>query len=246
MTLRLDDLQNGYHLWQDPEGFCFGIDAVLLAHYTQLRKHDRVLDMGCGNGIIPVLLTRYAPEDVHVTGLEIQDGAFALAQKNVVHNKLEDRITIRQGDLKTAGTTFGDGAFHVVTCNPPYWKKGSGYVSDGSALAIARHEILCDLEDVITSAAKVLKSKGRFFMIHSPERIPEMIRHMAKCHLEMKTMRLIHPYADKAPTMVLIGAVKGGNPGLKVEKPLVVYEPDGTYTPEVLAIYGKDGQNEKN
>lgn len=240
MTLRLDDLQNGYQLWQDPEGFCFGIDAVLLAHYVFLRQRDSVLDMGCGNGVIPILMNKKAPKGVRITGLEIQEKAAGLARKNVAFNHLEDKIFIRTGDLNEADSIFGRQVFQVVSCNPPYWKRGSGYVSREDARAIARHEILCDLEGVIRSAAAVLKTSGRFYMIHSPERIPEMIRYMTEQGLEMKTMRLVYPYADKEPTMVLIGAVKGGKPGLKAEKPLIVYNRDGSYTEEILRIYGKD------
>lgn len=240
MSLRLDDLQNGYYLWQNPKGFCFGIDAVLLAHYVRLREADRVLDMGCGNGVIPILMCARAPAGVSITGIEIQEEAAELAEKNIRYNHLEEKIAIYQGDLNEAKDIFGSQTFNAVTCNPPYWKKGSGYVSLGDARAIARHEIYCNLEGVIRAAAAVLKTNGRLAMIHSPERIPEMIRHLAGCGMAMKRMRLIYPYADKEPTMVLIEAVKGGKEGLKVESPLIIYEAEGCYTEEVLKIYGKE------
>lgn len=240
MTLRLDDLQNGYHLWQDPEAFCFGVDAVLLAHYAKLKIGDKVLDMGCGNGVVPIIMQKDAPEGVHLTGLEIQEAAAALARKNVEYNGLQADIDIVDGDLNEAETLFGRAAFQVVTCNPPYWKRGGAIVSTGDAKAIARHEILCDLAGVIRSAGQVLKTGGRFYMIHSPERIPEMIRHMAKNGMEMKTMRMVYPYVDKAPTMVLIEAIKGGRSGLKVEKPLIIHETPEKYTREIYEIYGKE------
>lgn len=235
---RLDDLQNGYYIWQDPEGFCFGIDAVLLAHYARLRRHDKVLDMCSGNGVIPILMTKEAPEGVTITGLEIQDAPYALACDSVSYNRLDDVIAMTQGDIKEASRLFGDASFNVVTCNPPYRKVGCGKISIGETKAIARHEVLCTLEDVIAAASRVLKSSGRFYMVHLPERLQEICESMARHHLALKAMRFVCPTVGAEPTLVLLEAVKGGKMGLHAEAPLIVYDSCGRYTAEALAFYG--------
>lgn len=235
---RLDDLQNGYEIIQDSKDFCFGIDAVLLAWFAKVRPKEQVLDMCCGTGIVPILLKARNPLGRY-TGLEIQEKSVALAKRSVAYNRLEDSISIVKGDIKEAAARFGAASFHAVTCNPPYMTGKHGLLNANESKAIARHEILCTLDDVISQAAKVLTEKGRFYMIHRPFRLAEIMSVMTRYRLEPKRMRLVHPYGDKEPNLVLIEGLRGGNARIAVEKPLIVYERPGTYTKEFHEIcYG--------
>ncbi len=235
---RLDDLQrNGYKIIQDPGRFCFGMDAVLLSGFAQVRAGEDVLDMGTGTGIIPILLQGKA-EGRHFTGLEIQPESAQMAGRSVKLNGLENEIDIVEGDIKEAVRIFGTASFDVVTCNPPYMVWKSGLANPDMAKAVARHEICCTLEDVVREASKVLRDRGRFYMVHRPFRLAEIIRALSGWKLEPKRMKLVYPYADREPNMVLIEALKGGRPGMKVEKPLIVYQEKGVYTDEIYDIYG--------
>ncbi len=235
---RLDELQrNGYKIIQNPEKFCFGMDAVLLSGFARAGEGDRVLDLGTGTGIIPILMeakTRAA----HLTGLEIQEESADMAMRSVALNNLQDKIAIVQGDLREAGTLFGAASFDVVTCNPPYMTSNHGLQNPGEPKAIARHEILCTLEDVVSQAAGLLKPGGNFFMVHRPFRLAEIMVLLHEYKLEPKRMQLVYPYVDKEPNMVLIEANRGGRPRITVEKPLIVYKEPGVYMPEIYDIYG--------
>ena len=233
---RVDDLQNGYYIIQDPRKFCFGMDAVLLSGFARVKKGEKVLDMGTGTGIIPVLLASKTVGE-HFTGLEIQEECAEMAARSVKYNNLEDRVSIRQGDIKEAVSIFGAASFHVVTCNPPYMIRQHGLTNPHSAKAIARHELLCTLEDVVREASRCLKMRGRFYMVHRPQRLVEIFEVMTRHHLEPKRIRMVYPHENKDANMVLIEAVKGGKALLKVEPPLVVYKEDGTYTQELLKMY---------
>lgn len=237
---RLDDLQNGYFIIQNTKNFCYGIDAVLLAGFARVKPGERVLDMGTGTGIIPILLKAKTPGE-HFTGLEIQEESAQMARRSVVYNGLEKDIEIRTGDIREAVAIFGRASFSVVTCNPPYMTGSHGLVNPHLPKAIARHEVLCTLEDVISQAAQVLEPRGRFYMVHRPFRLAEIMGLMMKYQLEPKRMRLVYPYVDKEPNMVLIEGLLGGNPRITVEKPLIVYERPGVYTDEIREIYG-DGR----
>lgn len=234
---RLDDLQNGYKIIQNPNYFCYGMDAVLLSWFAKVKKQEVALDLGTGPGVIPMLLKAKTPGE-HFTGLEIQDQVANMARRSVAYNHLEEDITIVTGDIKEAAAIFGGASFHVVTSNPPYMTEHHGLVNPEEPKAIARHELLCSLEDVISQASKVIKTNGRFYMVHRPFRLAEIMGLMMKYKLEPKRMQLVHPYADKEPNMLLIEGLKGGNPRIKVEKPLVVYEKPGVYTKDILDIYG--------
>ena len=234
---RLDDLQNGYFIIQNTKNFCYGIDAVLLAGFARVKPGERVLDMGTGTGIIPILLKAKTPGE-HFTGLEIQEESAQMARRSVVYNGLEKDIEIRMGDIREAAAIFGRASFSVVTCNPPYMTGSHGLVNPHLPKAIARHEVLCTLEDVISQAAQVLEPRGRFYMVHRPFRLAEIMGLMMKYQLEPKRMRLVYPYVDKEPNMVLIEGLLGGNPRITVEKPLIVYERPGVYTDEIREIYG--------
>ena len=235
---RLDDLQiKGYEIIQKPGRFCFGMDAVLLSSYAKVKKNEKALDLGTGTGILPILLEA-KNEGEHYTGLEIQEESADMARRSVMHNHLEDKIDIVTGDIKEAGAIFGAASFHVITTNPPYMIGEHGLKNDNEALYIARHEALCTLDDVLRESAKLLRPKGRFYMVHRPFRLPEILAKMTQYGIEPKRMRLVHPYINKEPNMVLVEGLRGGKPRMQVEPPLVVYEKDGRYTQELLEMYG--------
>lgn len=233
---RVDDLQNGYFVIQDPKKFCFGMDAVLLSGFAKVKTGETVLDMGTGTGIIPILL-RAKTQGKHFTGLEIQKECADMAGRSVSYNGLESEIDIVQGDIKEAAEIFGAASFHVVTSNPPYMIGAHGLRNPDMPKAIARHEVLCTLEDVVSQAAKLLKDRGRFYMVHRPFRLAEIMNVLTKYKLEPKRMQLVYPYIDREPNMVLIEALKGGNSRITVERPLIVYEKPGVYTKSILELY---------
>lgn len=235
---RIDDLQrNNYKIIQDPERFCFGMDAVLLSGFAKAKEGDRVIDLGTGTGIIPILMEAKT-EASDFTGLEIQPESADMAQRSVELNHLESKIRIVTGDIKEASSLFGAATFDVVTSNPPYMTEHHGITNEKSPKAIARHELLCTLEDVISQAAKLLRPGGSFYMVHRPFRLVDIMVLMRQYHLEPKRMKLVYPYIDKDPNMVLIEGLRGGRPRLTVEKPLIVYQSPGVYTDEIYEIYG--------
>ncbi len=234
---RLDDLQNGYKIIQHPDKFCFGMDAVLLSNYAKVKPGEKCLDLGTGTGIIPILLAAKTKGE-HFTGLEIQPGSVEMATRSVRYNNLEDRIDIVEGDIKEAAAIFGPSTMQVVTSNPPYMTNHHGLKNPTDAKAIARHEVLCSLEDVICQTARVLVPGGRCYFVHRPFRLVEIFTLMKQYKLEPKRMRLVYPYKDREPNMVLIEGVRGGGPQLTVEAPLIVYEAPGVYTQEIYDLYG--------
>lgn len=238
--IKTDTLKNGYKILQDSERFQFGIDAVLLADYASksLKEKESVIDLGTGTGIIPLLMVNKC-KTTSFTGLEVQKESADMAVRSVAMNELEGRIQIVHGDLKEAGSLFPRHSFNVVTCNPPYMIDAHGRNNEQDALTIARHEVLCTLEDVVTAADYLLASHGSFFMIHRPFRLPEIFSSLEKHKMEMKRMRLIYPFADKEPNMVLIEARKNAKRRLTIEPPLIVRNDDGEYTVEVQDIYNK-------
>lgn len=237
---RLDDLQiNGYEIIQHPGRFCFGMDAVLLSAFAKVKPGERALDLGTGTGILPILLEAKNRGE-HYTGLEIQEESAEMARRSVRHNHLEGKVEIVTGDIKEASRIFGAASFEVVTTNPPYMIGTHGLKNDKEALVIARHEVLCTLEDSLRESARILKPKGRFYMVHRPFRLPEILSRMMAYGIEPKRMRLVYPYIDKEPNMVLIEGLRGGRPRMQVEPPLIVYEKDGGYTEELLRVYGME------
>lgn len=235
---RVDDLQrNHYQIIQDPGRFCFGMDAVLLSGFAQVKKGEKAIDLGTGTGIIPILLEAKT-EGSEFTGLEIQPESADMATRSVRLNHLEDRVHIVTGDIKEASKLFGASSFEVVTTNPPYMIGQHGIKNPGDAKAIARHEILCDLDDILRESAKLLKPQGRFYMVHRPFRLAEIFSKMVEYHIEPKRMKLVYPYVDKEPNMVLIEGLRGGKSRITVEKPLIVYKEPGVYTDEIYEIYG--------
>ena len=235
---RIDDLErNGYRIIQDTERFCFGMDAVLLSGFARVKDGAKVLDLGTGTGIIPILLEAKTGAS-HLTGLEIQEDSADMARRSVRLNGLEKKIDIVMGDIKEAGSLFDAASFDVVTCNPPYMTDKHGLTNPNDAKAIARHEILCTLEDVISQAAKLLKPGGNLYMVHRPFRLAEIMVLLHSYKLEPKRMQLVYPYVDKEPNMVLIEANRGGRPRMTVEKPLIVFKEKGVYMPEICDVYG--------
>ena len=234
---RVDDLQNGLFVIQDPKKFCFGMDAVLLSGFARVKRGEVALDMGTGTGIIPILLSDRTDGE-HFTGLEIQHECAEMADRSVRYNGLEDRVRIVEGDIREAAGIFGAASFDVVTSNPPYMNDAHGIKNPGDAKAIARHEVLCTLEDVVREGTCLLRPGGRFYMVHRPRRLIEIIQTMKKHGLEPKRMKFVHPYRDREANMVLIEAVRGGGALLKAEAPVIVFDENGEYSEEIRTTYG--------
>ena len=235
---RLDDLQrNGYRIIQDPDKFCFGMDAVLLSGFASAPDGGRVLDLGTGTGIIPILMAAKTGAK-ELVGLEIQPESAEMANRSVILNDLEEKVKIVEGDIKEAGELFEAASFDVVTSNPPYMIGGHGLQNPDGPKAIARHEVLCDLEDVVKAATRCLKPGGQFYMVHRPFRLAEIMVVMNRYKLEPKRMRLVYPFIDKEPSMVLIEGARGGKSRITVEPPLIIYESQHKYTKEIYDIYG--------
>ena len=235
---RIDDLQrNGYRIIQKKKGFCFGMDAVLLSGFAQVKEGEVAVDLGTGTGIIPILLEAKT-KGKHFTGLEIQEEVAEMAGRSVRLNQLENRVDIVRGDIKEASRLFGKASFDVVTSNPPYMNDNRGLKNPELPKAIARHEVFCTLDDVCREASLLLKSGGRFYMVHRPHRLAEIITALKTYKLEPKRMKLVHPFVDKEANMVLIEAVRGGRSMMKVEAPIIVYREPGVYTREIYDVYG--------
>ena len=235
---RVDDLQlSNLHIIQDPSRFCFGMDAVLLTGFAGATRGDRCLDLGTGTGIIPILMSAKT-EAEHLTGLEIQPESADMARRSVELNDLSSRIDIVTGDIREAASIFEAASFDVVTSNPPYMIADHGLTNPDSCIAIARHEVCATLDDVVSAAAHFVRTGGSFYMVHRPFRLAEIIRTLSAHNLEPKRMRLVYPFADKEPNMVLIQSVRGGKPRMQVEKPLIVYSSQGVYSEEMVRDYG--------
>lgn len=236
---RVDDLhRNGYMLIQDPKRFCFGIDAVLLSGFARAEKGSKVLDLGTGTGVIPILMEA-KNEDAHFTALEIQEESAEMASRSVALNGLEEKIDIVCGDIKEADKLFKAASFDVITTNPPYMNDGGGIKNDYGPKTIARHEVLCSLDDIARVSSKLLKFGGKLFMVHRPHRLTDIMCTLREHKLEPKVIRFVHSYVDKEPTMVLVEAIRSGKPMVKVMPPLIVYGSDGKYTDEINEIYYK-------
>ncbi|SCX79579.1 tRNA1(Val) (adenine(37)-N6)-methyltransferase [Alkaliphilus peptidifermentans] len=241
---RIDDLHiKDLKIIQNTRGFCFGIDAVLLASFVELKKNSKVMDLGTGTGIIPLLLAGKSTSS-SITAIEIQQEVADMAIRSVVFNKLEDRIKILNIDLKTASEHVPVNEFDVVTTNPPYMH-ANGLINPDDKKAISRHEIKCSLEDVIQTASKLLKHHGRFFMIHRPQRLVDIMVLCRKHKLEPKRLQFIHPAHGRKPNLLMIDCRKAAQPELRILDPLVVYDEDGEYTQELLERYNKKTVEER-
>ncbi len=238
---RIDDLQtNNLKIIQNPDLFCFGTDAVLLSDYASrsIRKGSKVLDLCCGNGIIPILLTSksYASQ---IIGIEIQEESASLAKRSIELNGLNDKVQIVCNDLKNAEIIFGKRSFDYITCNPPYKEAGGGLTNKASATTIARHEILCNLEDIIRVSSIILKQTGKLCIVHRPERLADILCLMRKYKIEPKRLRMVHPFAEKTATMVLVEGAYLSNPKLHLDPPLYVYKDLNVFSDEIITIYNR-------
>lgn len=235
---RIDDLQrNGYCIIQDPERFCFGMDAVLLAGFADKAQGERLLDIGTGTGILPLLMEARTGIP-HLFGLEIQEESADMARRSVKLNGLEEKIEIVTGDIREADRFFEAASFDAITCNPPYMIGQHGLQNAEPAKTIARHEVCGTFRDIAEMTAGLLKPGGHFYLVHRPFRLAEILVTLHDCKLEPKRMQLVYPYVDREPNMVLIEAVRGGKPRMQVEKPLIVYRSPGLYMPEIGELYG--------
>jgi len=232
---RLDDLhRNGTKLIQNPAYFMFGMDAVLLSAFATVHKNETHMDLCCGNGVIPILLS-LKNKGTSYAGVEINEKLVDMATRSVTLNGLEDKITIHYADIRNMDSF--DMNFDVVTANPPYMATQTGAKNESYDIAIARHEILCNLEDVARAATRLLRFGGRFYMVHRPGRLVDIMTTLRKYNLEPKVLRLAQAKADALPNILLISATKGAKPHLDVKSPLIIYDSEGQYTEEVRRIY---------
>lgn len=234
----LDDLQNGLFIIQKQNGFKFGIDAVLLSDFAKDAKSAATLDLCTGTGIVPILLSAKTSTE-RIFGLEIQNDIAEMARRSVEYNNLTGRVSIECGDLKCAEQIYGKGRFDKITCNPLYMKHGGGIKNSSDTKSISRHEIMCSLDDVLRVSSGLLISKGRFFMVHRPSRLADIICAMRKYRIEPKRLRFVHSSYEKAPNLVLVEGMKDGGEELKLMPPLYVYNADGTYSEKIDRIYGR-------
>lgn len=237
---RIDDLEyEGLKIIQNKNGFCFGIDAVLLSDFAkEIKKGSKVLDLGTGTGILGILLCKKT-ELKNIIGVEIQKDVYDMAQRSIKLNNLEDKFSVINADIKELEKKLELQSFDAIVTNPPYKKDNTGLKNDNEYEIISRHEVKCNLEDVIRVSSKLLKNNGKFFMVHRPERLKDIIINLEKYKMQIKEMRFVYPNMSKKPNMILIKAVKGARDFLNVQEPLFVYNEDGTYTEEILKIYNK-------
>ena len=257
---RVDDLQrNGYRIIQKKSGFRFGMDAVLLSGFVRVRRGEKVADLGTGTGIIPILLEAKTEGD-RFLGLELQEEVADMAARSVSLNGICGRLSILRGDVRAllekgpeavfdrisyengeralSKESLVFGSFDVITSNPPYMDAGGGLMNPNDLKNISRHEIYLKLDEVCAAAGRLLKSGGRFYMVHRPMRLAEIISDLKKYKLEPKRMKFVHPFSDRDANMVLIESVKSGGSQVTVEKPIIVYEKPGRYSSEIYDIYG--------
>lgn len=240
---RIDDLQyKGLKIIQKIDGFCFGLDAVLLANFADIKKGDEVIDLGTGTGIISILIAGKT-EAKSVTGLEIQEEMAEMAQRSVKLNNIEDRVKIVCGDIKESVEMFGASKFNVVVTNPPYMNQGGGLLNISDTKAISRHEIKCTLEDVIKASSKLLVPGGRFAMVHRPDRLVDIVWLMRKYSIEPKYLQFVHPSPRKKANLLLIKGARQGGVQLKMMEPLYVYDDNGNYSKEIDDIYSREVRN---
>ena len=212
------------------------LKTTLLSAFASVKPGEQVLDMCTGTGVIPILLEART-EGSSFTGLEIQEPVAEMARRSVVLNRLNEKVSIVNGDVKEASSIFGRASFDIVTCNPPYMNNQHGLQNPSAPTAIARHELLCTFDDVAREAAACLRPGGRFYLVHRPRRFMDLITTLRVYKLEPKRMRFVHPVADREANMVLIEAFRGGGVQMHVDPPLVVYRDVNEYTDEVRRLY---------
>lgn len=238
---RIDDLEyKGLKIIQNTEGFCFGIDSVLLSDFAKnIKKDSKVIDLGTGTGIIGILLCAKT-EISHMVGVEIQEEVYDIARRNIRLNKLEEKFTLMNINIKELEKRQEIGKFDAIVTNPPYKKENTGIQNKNEKKLISRHEISANLEDFIKVSSQLLKDKKDLYMVHRPDRLVDIIELLRKYKLEPKKLKLVYPKPEREPNLLLIKATKNARPFLKVEKPLYVYKESGEYTDEILKIYGRE------
>jgi tRNA1Val (adenine37-N6)-methyltransferase len=224
-------------LLQEKDGYRFSIDAILLAGFIRLRKGERVIDLGTGAGVIPLILGKRGDGAEWIVGVEIQEKLAELAKRNVLLNGLEGLITIYQGDLRGVNDSFPPFSFDVVVTNPPYYRLSSGRINPSSQKAIARHEVACTVDDVLQATRYLLKEGGRFFVVFPAHRAITLLDSLRSVSLEPKTLRWVHSREGEEAKFILTEAYKGGGEGVEVLPPLFVYAHDGKYTPDMKVLY---------
>ncbi|SKC83719.1 tRNA1(Val) (adenine(37)-N6)-methyltransferase [Maledivibacter halophilus] len=240
---RIDDLQcKGLKIIQNPKGFCFGVDAVLLSNFCEIKRNAKVVDLGTGTGIIPILIAGKSNAE-KIYGIEIQKTVADMARRSVQLNNLGERINIINEDLKEVDKIIDVNSIDVVVSNPPYMSPLGGLQNPESLKAISRHEIKCTLEDIIKITGRLLKHNGHFYLVHRPHRLVDIMCLCRKYKLEPKKIRFIHPNRNKKPNLLLLKCIKAAKPELKFLNPLYVYNEDGSYTHEIYEIYGKESIN---
>ncbi len=237
---RIDDLEyKGLKIIQNTDGFCFGIDAVLLSDFAkEIRNNSNVLDLGTGTGILSILLSEKTNLK-KIYGIEIQEEVANMARRSVQMNNLENKVEIINANIKDLEEIFEKNSIDSIVTNPPYKKIQTGIQNENKAKFISRHEVTANLDDFIKISSKLLKGKGNFYMVHRPERLAEIIYKLKENKLEPKKMRFVYSNENQEPKLVLIKATKNGREFVKVERPLFVYNEDGSYTDEILEIYHK-------
>lgn len=237
---RIDDLEfKNLKIIQNKEGFCFGMDSILLSDFAkEMRHHAKVLDLGTGTGIISILLC--GKTDLKkVIGVEIQKEVAEMASRSIQLNDLQDKFEIINENILNLNNIYKKQSFDVIVTNPPYKKKNTGMINEKEKKIISRHEITANLEDFIKISKDLLKDNGEFYMVHRPERLVDILNLMRKYKIEPKILRFVYSDKNKESKLILIKGVKNGKPFLKVEKNLYIYDENGKYTEEILKIYHK-------
>ena len=237
----IDDLEfEGLKIIQNNRWFKFGIDSVLLSDFSKnIKNNSLVLDIGTGTGIISILLSKKI-NSKKIIGIEVQPEIADMAKRSVKLNNLENKIEIINDNIKNIANYFSNNYFDSVVTNPPYQKNNTGLKSESKEKLISKHEIECNLKDIIKNSYKILKDKGEFYMVHRPERLADIICTMRENKIEPKEIRFVYPKINEKPNLILIKGVKNAKEFLKVQKPLIIYNESGNYTNEILKIYGKD------
>jgi tRNA1Val (adenine37-N6)-methyltransferase len=231
----LDALFHGkLKLFQSRSGYRFSLDALLLAHFVSVKPNESVVDLGTGNGVIPlVLATLHSP--VSITGIEFQPAMADRAERNVKLNSLEGRISIRRGDVRAIDAIAPPESFDIAICNPPFRKAGSGRISPNDEKRIARHEVQAELGDFLAAAIFLLRLKGRVSLVYAAGRAVDLLSRMRAVRIEPKRLRMVHSFADAEASLVLVEGIKGGRSGIEILPPLIIYRSDKTYSAEVAA-----------